>query len=91
MSPALDLAIEANETRRARVAADRELAASRQQLSALAQHLQTSVEHERAAIAREIHDDVGGSLTALKFDLAWIARHSDSTAECSRGCSRRSR
>ena len=30
---------------------------------------------ERAAIAREIHDDVGGSLTALKFDLAWIARH----------------
>ncbi|MBS0434056.1 MAG: sensor histidine kinase, partial [Proteobacteria bacterium] len=41
----------------------------------LAQHLQTSIEHERAAIAREIHDDVGGSLTALKFDLAWIARH----------------
>ena len=31
---------------------------------------------ERAAIAREIHDDVGGSLTALKFDIAWIARHS---------------
>jgi signal transduction histidine kinase len=28
------------------------------------------------AIAREIHDDVGGSLTALKFELAWIARHS---------------
>jgi signal transduction histidine kinase len=36
------------------------------------------VEAERQAIAREIHDDVGGSLTALKFDLAWIARHSDS-------------
>jgi signal transduction histidine kinase len=32
---------------------------------------------ERAAIAREIHDDVGGSLTAVKFDLAWIARHTD--------------
>jgi signal transduction histidine kinase len=40
--------------------------------------LQTSIEHERNAIAREIHDDVGGSLTALSFDLAWIARHSDS-------------
>jgi signal transduction histidine kinase len=75
LAPALEHAIEANETRRARVAADRELAASRQQLSALAQHLQTSVEAERAAIAREIHDDVGGALTALKFDLAWIARH----------------
>ena len=47
----------------------------RQRLRELAQHLQTSIEHERAAIAREIHDDVGGSLTALKFDLAWIARH----------------
>ncbi len=75
LSPALDLAIEANENRRARVAADRELAASRQQLSELAQHLQTSVERERAAIAREIHDDVGGALTALNFELNWIARH----------------
>jgi signal transduction histidine kinase len=80
LSPALDLAIEANETRRARVAADRELAASRQQLSELAQHLQTSVERERAAIAREIHDDVGGALTALNFDLAWIARHTQAPA-----------
>ena len=80
LSPALDQAIEANETRRARVAADRELAASRQQLSELAQHLQTSVERERAAIAREIHDDVGGALTALNFDLAWIARHAQAPA-----------
>jgi signal transduction histidine kinase len=75
--PALDRAIEANETRRARLAADQEVAASRQQLSELAQHLQTSIEAERAAIAREIHDDVGGALTALKFDLAWLARHND--------------
>lgn len=80
LAPALEQAIEANETRRARVAADRELAASRQQLSKLAQHLQTSVERERAAIAREIHDDVGGALTALKFDLAWIDRHSTDLA-----------
>ena len=75
--PALLHAIEAAETRRARERADRELGVSKQRLHELAQHLQTSVEMERAAIAREIHDDVGGSLTALKFDLAWIARHSD--------------
>ena len=74
--PALLHAVDAAETRRARVLADLELFESKQRLSALAQHLQTSVEQERAAIAREIHDDVGGSLTALKFDLAWIARHS---------------
>jgi signal transduction histidine kinase len=76
--PALLHAVEATETRRARVRADLELDASRQRLRELAQHLQSSIEQERAAISREIHDDVGGSLTALKFDLAWIARHSDS-------------
>ena len=73
--PALMHAVEAMETRHARHRADRELGKSKQRLRELAQHLQTSIEHERAAIAREIHDDVGGSLTALKFDLAWIARH----------------
>jgi signal transduction histidine kinase len=78
--PALLHAVEATETRHARVRADRELGASKQRLHELAQHLQNSIEQERAAISREIHDDVGGSLTALKFDLAWIARHSDSPA-----------
>jgi signal transduction histidine kinase len=76
--PALLHAIEATEMRHARERADRELGESQQRLRELAQHLQTSIEQERAAIAREIHDDVGGSLTALKFDLAWIARHSSS-------------
>ena len=73
--PALMHAIEATETRQARARADRELDESKQRLRELAQHLQTSIEMERASIAREIHDDVGGSLTALKFDLAWMARH----------------
>ena len=75
LAPALEHAIAAAESQRARIVADRELQASRQRLSELAQHLQTSIEQERAAIAREIHDDVGGSLTALKFDLDWIRRH----------------
>jgi signal transduction histidine kinase len=75
LAPAVEHAIDAHLTLRARQSADRELAASRQRLSELAQHLQTSVEMERAAIAREIHDDVGGSLSAVKFDLAWLANH----------------
>jgi signal transduction histidine kinase len=82
--PALLHAVDAAETKRARVKADRDLVASKQRLHELAQHLQTSIEHERAAIAREIHDDVGGSLTALKFDLAWIARHSSAPQVVSR-------
>lgn len=75
LAPAVEHALAAYDSLRARREANAELAASRQRLSELAQHLQTSVEMERAAIAREIHDDVGGSLTALKFDLAWLARH----------------
>ncbi len=74
LAPAVEHAIEATEMHRARLAAEREVQASRQRLSELAQHLQTSVEAERHAIAREIHDDVGGSLTALKFDLDWIRK-----------------
>ena len=76
LAPAIRNAIQANRDHQARLRADGELAASRQRLAELAQHLQTSIEMERAAIAREIHDDVGGSLTALKFDLAWVGRHS---------------
>lgn len=75
LAPAVEHAIEAADVQRARAAADAELQVSRARLSALAQHLQTSVEAERAAIAREIHDEVGGSLTALKFDLDWMRRH----------------
>lgn len=75
LAPAALLAIEANRTRIAKQQSDLALSQSRQKLRELAQHLQTNIEHERAAIAREIHDDIGGALTAVKFDLAWIARH----------------
>jgi signal transduction histidine kinase len=75
LAPAMLHAIEAAEARRAKVAADAELARSRTRLSELAQHLQARLEQERAAIAREIHDDVGGALTAVRFDIAWIARN----------------
>ena len=67
-------AIEVSETRRAKARADAELADSQRRLAELAEHLQTSIEQERADIAREIHDDIGGSLAAVKLDLAWIAR-----------------
>ncbi|NML14851.1 hybrid sensor histidine kinase/response regulator [Azohydromonas caseinilytica] len=75
LAPAVDNAIQAAEMRRAKLRADELLARSQRQLRELAQHLQTSVEAERVAIAREIHDDVGGSLTALRFELAWLERH----------------
>lgn len=71
-------ALEVQEARRARELAAAELAASERRLADLMEHLQTSIEQERAAIAREIHDDIGGALTAVKFDVSWIARNATS-------------
>ncbi len=77
LGPALRNALAAAAARRGREAARRALAESEQRLRALADHLQQAVEDERAAIARDIHDDVGGMLTALRFDLSWIERHAE--------------
>lgn len=49
-----------------------ELQQSQRQLSALSSHLQKAKETERAHIAREVHDDIGGNLTAIKIDLLWL-------------------
>lgn len=80
LGAAINRALEAARVRRERQQAQTELAESRRQLQLLSAHLQTSNEAERRAIAREIHDDVGSALTALKFDLEWITRHGDAAA-----------
>lgn len=46
-----------------------ELERSREELRALSRHLQTVREEEKARIAREVHDELGSTLTALKIDL----------------------
>ncbi len=48
--------------------AEEELRSSHKQLQNLSKHLQYVREEERAYIAREIHDDLGQSLTALKME-----------------------
>jgi len=47
--------------------------AGEEQLRKLTAHIQTAREEEKARIAREIHDDLGGTLTALKMDAYWLA------------------
>lgn len=44
------------------------------QLAELSTHLQNIRENERMNIAREIHDELGQQLTALKMDIAWLNR-----------------
>lgn len=73
-------AIEIHSIRRAKEMADLELALSERRLADFSEHLQMTIEQERAAIAREIHDDIGGALAAAKFDLSWIGRHTTDPA-----------
>jgi signal transduction histidine kinase len=70
-------AIEVHSIRRAKELADTELALSERRLADFTEHLQMTMEQERAAIAREIHDDIGGALAAVRFDLSWIGRHTN--------------
>ncbi|HEX9995780.1 MAG TPA: PAS domain-containing protein [Abditibacterium sp.] len=51
-----------------------DVSTSREQLRALAAHATRAREAERTSIAREIHDELGQALTALKMDLAWTAK-----------------
>jgi len=52
--------------------AETELTRSQEQLRDLAIHLESVREEERSRIAREIHDELGQALTALKMDLHWV-------------------
>jgi two-component system, NarL family, sensor histidine kinase UhpB len=52
-----------------------EIERSREELRSLSRHLQTVREEEKARIAREVHDELGSTLTALKMDLDWLGDH----------------
>ena len=52
-----------------------ELKKSHERLREVSAHVLAAREHERIRIAQEIHDDLGGNLTAIKIDLDWLGRH----------------
>jgi signal transduction histidine kinase len=43
-----------------------------EELSVLSTHLQTLAEREKAALSRELHDELGGLLVAARMDLSWL-------------------
>ena len=55
-----------------------ELRQSRHELSQLAGHQEGVREDERKRIARDIHDDLGQNLMALRIDMSMLAAHADS-------------
>ncbi len=52
--------------------AEAEIRRSRFQLSAMTAHIETVKERERQHLAREVHDDLGGNLAAIKIGLSWL-------------------
>jgi signal transduction histidine kinase len=74
IAAALRKSLGAAEARRAARAGAAALADSEARLHALTQHLERVKEDERRAIAQEIHDDIGGALTALKFEVVRLSR-----------------
>jgi PAS domain S-box-containing protein len=54
--------------------AQEELHRSQEELRLLARHLDSVREEDHTRMAREIHDQVGQALTALRLDLTWLGR-----------------
>jgi PAS domain S-box-containing protein len=65
---------------------NRELKESREELRLLSEHLQRAREEERTAVAREVHDELGQLLTALKMDVAYSEQHLDGDPSILRDC-----
>jgi PAS domain S-box-containing protein len=51
------------------------LVLQREQLRALAERLQWVREEDRKQVARDLHDQIGQILTAIKMDMMWMTRH----------------
>ncbi|HZY44161.1 MAG TPA: GAF domain-containing protein [Anaerolineae bacterium] len=72
LAPAASIAIQNALSYQQRLSAEAELQESYERLRALAANLELVREEERTQIARELHDQLGQALTAMKFDLAWL-------------------
>ena len=63
-----------------------ELSAALSQLRELAAYSEAVREDERTRIAREIHDELGSLLVALKMDVGWLAKRVDDRAPLAAKC-----
>ena len=71
--PAVLRALREKEERLERRKTEEKLRKSHEQLRALSVYLQHIREDERIRISRQVHDELGQSLTGLKMDLYWLS------------------
>jgi len=64
-----------------RLERDRKLERHREELRELSARVLEAREEEKTLIARELHDELGQLLTALKMDLAWLRGRGDAGGE----------
>ncbi len=55
--------------------AEAEILRSRKLISELAAHVEQVKEQERLRFSREVHDELGGNLTAIKIGLSWLRKN----------------
>jgi signal transduction histidine kinase len=54
---------------------EREAEERTRELVELSTHLQNMAEREKAALARELHDELGGLLVGARMDISWAEKH----------------
>ena len=54
---------------------EREAEERNRELIELSTHLQSMSEREKAAVARELHDELGGLLVGARMDISWAEQH----------------
>jgi signal transduction histidine kinase len=54
---------------------EREVEDRTRELVELSTHLQSVAEREKAALARELHDELGGLLVGARMDVSWAEQH----------------
>jgi signal transduction histidine kinase len=69
------------ELRNQKLQLEREAEERNRELIELSTHLQSVAEREKAALARELHDELGGLLVGARMDISWAEQHLASDPE----------
>ncbi len=84
LAPAVRRALQERAERERHLATRRALESSQEHLRALSRRLLDVQEAERGHLARELHDDIGQALTALKMQLEALAQATEPQARAQR-------